>query len=98
MGECNDNFNVTLSGRKKGAEFASSALVDRDIMWRQTLTEPYKNRVYRAGGFLVRFIHSFGFEGSTTSATSTLIGPIEVDFREQVHNVTQSLRDLGQEL
>ncbi|MED6110414.1 hypothetical protein PIB30_042643 [Stylosanthes scabra] len=99
FGEWNDNFNIaTQRALEEAAKFASSTPMDLDTVWRPTLFEPHKNRVYGAGGFIARSLRSFGFGGSSTSANSTRIGPTEVNLREKVHNLTQSLQDHGYEL
>ncbi|MED6170467.1 hypothetical protein PIB30_031242 [Stylosanthes scabra] len=63
----------------------SAATVDPDIVWRQTLSEPYKNRVYGAGGS----------SASTSSCHTSPPAPEVVDLREQVQNLTQSLQSRG---
>ncbi|MED6119264.1 hypothetical protein PIB30_010189 [Stylosanthes scabra] len=49
--------------------------------------------VHGPGGFFTRSLRSSGFGGSSTSATSTLAGPTEVDLRDQVCNLTQSYQN-----
>ncbi|MED6169021.1 hypothetical protein PIB30_017387 [Stylosanthes scabra] len=76
----------------------SPATVDPDIVWRQTLSEPYKNRVYGAGGFFASSLRRSGYAGSSASASSCHTGPPApkvVDLREQVQNLTQSLQSQG---
>ncbi|MED6131333.1 hypothetical protein PIB30_008979 [Stylosanthes scabra] len=76
----------------------SVATVDSDIVWRQTLSEPYKNRVYGAGGFFASSLRISGYAGSSASASSCHTGPPApevVDLREQVQNLTQSLQSQG---
>ncbi|MED6131313.1 hypothetical protein PIB30_008646 [Stylosanthes scabra] len=76
----------------------SAATVDPDIVWRQTLSEQYKNRVYGAGGFFASSLRRSGYAGSSASASSCHTGPPApevVDLREQVQNLTQGLQNQG---
>ncbi|MED6149240.1 hypothetical protein PIB30_060523 [Stylosanthes scabra] len=94
------NFQqATQQTQEEGDESAGKA--DPNIVWRQTLSEPHKNRVYRAGGFFASSLRTSGYGGSSASATSTHTGPATskvVDLREQVQNSTQSLETQGQVL
>ncbi|MED6116030.1 hypothetical protein PIB30_096313 [Stylosanthes scabra] len=79
----------------------SAATVDPNIVWRQTLSEPCKNRVYRVGGFFVSSLRRSGYGCSSASATSSHTGPADVevvDLREHVQNLTQSLHSQGEVL
>ncbi|MED6223783.1 hypothetical protein PIB30_077477 [Stylosanthes scabra] len=63
-----------------------------------TLSEPYRNRVYGAGGFFASSLCRSGYAGSSASASSSHTGPADlevVDLREQVQNLTQSLESQG---
>ncbi|MED6227068.1 hypothetical protein PIB30_109775, partial [Stylosanthes scabra] len=76
----------------------SPATVDSDTVWRQTLSEPYKNRVYGAEGFFASSLRRSDYEGSSASASSVHTAPPApevVDLREQVQNLTQSLQSQG---
>ncbi|MED6146419.1 hypothetical protein PIB30_034333 [Stylosanthes scabra] len=87
---------ATQRAEEEGDE--SAATVDPDIVWRQTLFEPHKNRVYGAGGFFASSLRRSGYAGSSASASSCHTGPPApevVDLREQVQNLTQSLQSQG---
>ncbi|MED6204117.1 hypothetical protein PIB30_006184 [Stylosanthes scabra] len=87
---------ATQQAQEEGDE--SAATVDPDIVWRQTLSEQYKNRVYGAGGFFASSLHRSGYAGSSASASSCHTGPRApevVDLKEQVQNLTQSLQSQG---
>ncbi|MED6176511.1 hypothetical protein PIB30_088938 [Stylosanthes scabra] len=89
---------ATQHAHEEGDESADT--VDPNVVWRQTLSEPYKNRVYGADGCFASFLRRSGYGGSSTSATSTHIGPAAlkvVDLREEVQNLTQSLENQGQD-
>ncbi|MED6188298.1 hypothetical protein PIB30_084643 [Stylosanthes scabra] len=76
----------------------SAATVDPDVVWRQTLSEPCKNRVYGADGFFASSLRRSGYGGSSASSSSTHTGPAApevVDLREQVQNLSQSLQTQG---
>ncbi|MED6135177.1 hypothetical protein PIB30_043795 [Stylosanthes scabra] len=84
---------ATQQAQEEGDE--SAATVDPDVVWRQTLSEPCKNRVYGAGGFFASSLRRSGYGGSSASASSTHTGPAApevVDLREQVQNLSQSLQ------
>ncbi|MED6197849.1 hypothetical protein PIB30_060665 [Stylosanthes scabra] len=84
---------ATQQAQEDGDE--SAGTVDPDVVWRQNLSEPYKNRVYEAGGFFVESLRTFGYRGSCTSSASTQAGPASntevVYLREKIQNLTQSL-------
>ncbi|MED6170106.1 hypothetical protein PIB30_027706 [Stylosanthes scabra] len=87
---------ATQQAQEEGDE--SAATVDPNVVWRQTLSEPYRNRVYGAGGFFASSLRKSGYAGSSASASSSHIGPADlevVDLREQVQNLTQSLESQG---
>ncbi|MED6146861.1 hypothetical protein PIB30_038512 [Stylosanthes scabra] len=87
---------ATQRAQEEGDE--SAATVVPDIVWRQTLSEPYKNRVYGAGGFFASSLRRSGYTGSFASASSCHTGPPApevVNLREQVQNLTQSLQSQG---
>ncbi|MED6188080.1 hypothetical protein PIB30_082593 [Stylosanthes scabra] len=76
---------ATQQAQEEGDE--SAGTVDPNVVWRQTLSEPYKNWS--------------GYGGSSTFDTSSHAspaGPKVVDLREQVHNLMQSLESQGQVL
>ncbi|MED6126022.1 hypothetical protein PIB30_074375 [Stylosanthes scabra] len=75
---------ATQQAQEEGDE--SAAIIDPDVVWRQTLSEPCKNRVYGAGGFFTSSLRRSGYGGSSASASSTHTGPAApevVDLREQ---------------
>ncbi|MED6146035.1 hypothetical protein PIB30_030828 [Stylosanthes scabra] len=87
---------ATQRAQEEGDE--SPTTVDPDIVWRQTLSEPYKNRVYGAEGFFASSLRRSGYAVSSASASSCHTGPPApevVDLREQVQNLTQSLQSQG---
>ncbi|MED6190509.1 hypothetical protein PIB30_106559, partial [Stylosanthes scabra] len=87
---------ATQQAQEEGDE--SAATVDPDVVWRQTLSKPCKNRVYGAGGFFASSLRRSGYGGSSASASSThtgLAAPEVVDLREHVQNLTQSLETQG---
>ncbi|MED6191702.1 hypothetical protein PIB30_003046 [Stylosanthes scabra] len=87
---------ATQQAQEEGDE--SAAIVDPDIVWRQTLSKPYKNWVYGAGGFFASSLRRSGYAGSSASASSCHTDPPApevVDLREQVQNLTQSLQSQG---
>ncbi|MED6172358.1 hypothetical protein PIB30_049378 [Stylosanthes scabra] len=74
---------ATQQAQEEGDE--SAATVDPNIVWRQTLSEPYRNRVYGAGGFFASSLCKSGYAGSSASASSSHTGsadPKVVDLRE----------------
>ncbi|MED6175944.1 hypothetical protein PIB30_083114 [Stylosanthes scabra] len=84
---------ATQQAQEKGDE--SATIVDTDVVWRQTLSEPCKNRVYGAGGFFASSLRRSGYGGSSASTSSTHTGPAApevVDLQEQVQNLSQSLQ------
>ncbi|MED6157965.1 hypothetical protein PIB30_028403 [Stylosanthes scabra] len=88
-----------LLAKEEGDE--SAATVDPNVVWRQTLSESCKNRVYGADGFFASSLRRSGYGGSSASATSSHAGPVDaelVDLREQVQNLTQSLHSQGEVL
>ncbi|MED6172330.1 hypothetical protein PIB30_049119 [Stylosanthes scabra] len=87
---------ATQQAQEEGDE--SAATVDPNVVWRQTLCEPYRNRVYGAGAFFASSLRRSGYAGSSASASSSHTGPADpevVDLREQVQNLTQSLESQG---
>ncbi|MED6160659.1 hypothetical protein PIB30_053519 [Stylosanthes scabra] len=80
---------ATQQAQEEGDE--SAATVDLDVVWRQTLSEPCKNRVYGAGGFFASSLCRSGFGGSSTSASSTHTGSAV----PEVQNLSQSLQTQG---
>ncbi|MED6123064.1 hypothetical protein PIB30_045754 [Stylosanthes scabra] len=94
------NFEqATQQAQEEGDETAGT--VDPDVVWRQTLSEPCKNRVYGAGGFFASSLHRSGYGGSFAFATCSQAGPTDaevVDLREQVQNLTHSLQTQGEAL
>ncbi|MED6164295.1 hypothetical protein PIB30_088276 [Stylosanthes scabra] len=90
---------ATQQAQEEGDE--SAATVDLNVVWRQTLSEPCKNRVYGASGFFASSLRRSGYGGSSASATSSHAGPADaevVDLREQVQNLMQSLHSQGEVL
>ncbi|MED6185429.1 hypothetical protein PIB30_056999 [Stylosanthes scabra] len=93
-----------LLAQEEGDEFAGT--VNPNVVWRQTLSEPYKNRVYGADGFFAGSLCTSGYGGSSAtsaSAASTQSGLATseakvVDLREQMHNLMQSLENQRQVL
>ncbi|MED6221189.1 hypothetical protein PIB30_052084 [Stylosanthes scabra] len=87
---------ATQQAQEEGDE--SAGTVDPNIVWRQTLSEPCKNRVYEASGFFASSLCRSGYGGSSGSATSSHAGSADeevVNLREQVQNLTQSLYSQG---
>ncbi|MED6136443.1 hypothetical protein PIB30_056175 [Stylosanthes scabra] len=87
---------ATQQAQEEGDE--SAATVDPDVVWRQTLSKPCKNRVYGAGGFFASSLRRSGYGGSFASASSTHTSPAApevVDLQEQVQNLSQSLQTQG---
>ncbi|MED6157493.1 hypothetical protein PIB30_023534 [Stylosanthes scabra] len=85
---------ATQQAQEEGDE--SPAIVDLDIVWRQTLSEPYKNRVYGAGGFFASSLCRSGYAGSSALASSCHTGsPAQevVDLREQSLKSTLAEKD-----
>ncbi|MED6129994.1 hypothetical protein PIB30_113588, partial [Stylosanthes scabra] len=64
---------ATQQALEEGAE--SAAAVDPNLVWRQTLSEPNKNRVYGAGSFFASSLRTSAYAGSFASAASTQQGP-----------------------
>ncbi|MED6129869.1 hypothetical protein PIB30_112323, partial [Stylosanthes scabra] len=92
---------ATQQALEEGAE--SAAAVDPNLVWRQTLSEPNKNRVYGAGSFFASSLRTSAYAGSSASTASTQQGPAPtesevVDLREQVQNLTRSLETRDQVL
>ncbi|MED6206348.1 hypothetical protein PIB30_025893 [Stylosanthes scabra] len=98
--EFSANFKqATQQAQEEGDETAGT--VDPDVVWRQTLSEPCKNRVYWAGGFFALSLHRSGYRGSSTSTTCSQASSADaevVDLREQVQNLTHSLHTQGEAL
>ncbi|MED6121835.1 hypothetical protein PIB30_033851 [Stylosanthes scabra] len=67
--------HATQQAQEEGDE--SAAIVDPNVVWRQTLSEPYKNQVYRAGGFFASSLRRSGYAGSSASASSSHTGPAQ---------------------
>ncbi|MED6133977.1 hypothetical protein PIB30_033204 [Stylosanthes scabra] len=87
---------ATQQAEEEGNESATT--VDPDVVWRQTLSEPCKNRIYGAGEFFASSLRRSGYGGSSASASSTHTGLANaevVDLREQVQNLSQSLESQG---
>ncbi|MED6218948.1 hypothetical protein PIB30_031288 [Stylosanthes scabra] len=87
---------ATQHAQEEGDEGAVT--VDPNVVWRQTLSEPYRNRVYGAGGFFASLLRRSGYVGFSASASSSHTGPADpkvVDLREQVQNLTQSVESQG---
>ncbi|MED6208005.1 hypothetical protein PIB30_041012 [Stylosanthes scabra] len=79
----------------------SAGTIDLNAVWRQTLSEPCKNRVYGAGGFFASSLRTSSYGGSSAYATSShasLADAEVVDLREQVQNLTQSRHSQGEVL
>ncbi|MED6108858.1 hypothetical protein PIB30_028178 [Stylosanthes scabra] len=83
------NFEqATQQAQEEGDETAVT--IDPDVVWRQSLSEPCKNRVYGSGGFFASSLHRSGYGGSSASATCSQAGPADVevvDLREQADEV-----------
>ncbi|MED6125543.1 hypothetical protein PIB30_069455 [Stylosanthes scabra] len=60
---------ATQQAQEEGDE--SAATVDPDVVWRQTLSEPCKNRVYGAGGFFASSLRRSDYGDSSASASKT---------------------------
>ncbi|MED6108931.1 hypothetical protein PIB30_028913 [Stylosanthes scabra] len=58
-----------------------------------TLSEPYKNRVYEAGGFFASSLCKSGYEGSSASATSTHQGPGAPEHINEVRSLKDTLAE-----
>ncbi|MED6167615.1 hypothetical protein PIB30_004426 [Stylosanthes scabra] len=67
--EFSANFEEATQQAQEEGDDESTATVDPDIVWRQTLSEPYKNRVYGAGGFFASSLRRSGYAGSSASAS-----------------------------
>ncbi|MED6107663.1 hypothetical protein PIB30_016106 [Stylosanthes scabra] len=66
--EFSANFEqATQQAQEEGDE--TTGTVDPDVVWRQTLSEPCKNRVYGAGGFFTSSLLRSGYRGSSAFAT-----------------------------
>ncbi|MED6157135.1 hypothetical protein PIB30_020453 [Stylosanthes scabra] len=90
---------ATQQAHEEGDETAGT--VDPNAVWRQTLSEPCRNRVYGASGFFASSLQRSGYGGSYASATSSHASPADaevVDLREHVQNLTQSLHAQGETL
>ncbi|MED6145175.1 hypothetical protein PIB30_022634 [Stylosanthes scabra] len=84
--EFSANLEEATQQAQEEGDDESPATVDPDIVWRQTLSEPYKNRVYGAEGFFASSLRRSGYAGSSASASSCHTGPPTpevVDLREQ---------------
>ncbi|MED6144136.1 hypothetical protein PIB30_012789 [Stylosanthes scabra] len=84
---------ATQQAQEEGDETAGT--VDPDVVWRQTLSEPCRNRVYGAGGFFASSLHRSGYGGSSASATCSQASPANaevVDLRKQADEV-RSLKE-----
>ncbi|MED6132785.1 hypothetical protein PIB30_022098 [Stylosanthes scabra] len=83
-------FSANLEQASQQAEEEgddSAATVDPDVVWRQTPSEPCKNRIYGAGRFFASSLRRSGYGGPANAEV--------VDLREQVQNLSQSLENQG---
>ncbi|MED6117919.1 hypothetical protein PIB30_114558, partial [Stylosanthes scabra] len=83
--EFSANLEEATQKAQEEGDDESPATVDPDTVWRQTLSEPYKNWVYGAGGFFASSLRRSGYAGSSASASSVHTGPPApevVDLRE----------------
>ncbi|RYR04926.1 hypothetical protein Ahy_B06g084736 [Arachis hypogaea] len=73
--------------------------VDFDTVWRETASEPYKNRVYGLGLFFGNNLYTSTLGSSSASATSQPVNPEDgVDLREQVLEITWNLHQHAQHI
>ncbi|MED6161450.1 hypothetical protein PIB30_060843 [Stylosanthes scabra] len=79
------NFEqATQHAQEEGDE--TPGTVDPNVVWRQTLSEPYRNQVYGVSGFFATSLRTSSYGGLSASATSTHTGlnaSEVVDLREQ---------------
>ncbi|MED6138200.1 hypothetical protein PIB30_072063 [Stylosanthes scabra] len=95
------NFEqATQQAQEESDESADTVYLD--VVWRQILSKPYKNRVYGAGGFFAGSLRTSGCEGSSASAASSQVGPVSetevTDLTDKVQNLTHSLENQGKVL
>ncbi|MED6182684.1 hypothetical protein PIB30_031006 [Stylosanthes scabra] len=84
---------ATQQAQEEGDETAGT--VDPDVVWRQTLSEPCRNRVYGAGGYFASSLHRSGYGGCSASATcsqASLADAEVVDLREQPPDSGEALQ------
>ncbi|MED6174546.1 hypothetical protein PIB30_070071 [Stylosanthes scabra] len=85
------------------AESGTSAPVDPDEVWRQTVSKPdAKNCINGIGGFLASTLRTSIFAPQDTSASVTSVVPAgqedAVDLREQLHLLNQNIYDITRQL
>ncbi|MED6124516.1 hypothetical protein PIB30_059618 [Stylosanthes scabra] len=67
------NFEqATQQAQEEGDENVGT--VDPNVVWRQTLSEAYRNRVYGTGRFFATSLRTSGYGVSSASAASTYTG------------------------
>ncbi|MED6197330.1 hypothetical protein PIB30_055608 [Stylosanthes scabra] len=96
-------INNTAIATQRAAESRTSAPVDPDEVWRQTVFEPNaKNCIYGVGGFLASTLRTSVFAPQDTSASVTNVVPAgeedAVDVREQVLLCNQNIHDMAWQL
>ncbi|QHO49540.1 uncharacterized protein DS421_1g14860 [Arachis hypogaea] len=61
-----------------------TSIIDPDTVWRETISEPYKNCIYSLGSFFFDNLRTSTLRPSSTTATNRPVDPKDgVDFREQ---------------
>ncbi|MED6173188.1 hypothetical protein PIB30_056881 [Stylosanthes scabra] len=94
--EFSANFKqATQRAQEEGDE--SAGTVDPNVVWHQTLSEPYKNWVYGAEGFFAPPAMEVPLP-LQPSLRQALLRRLRLDLRDHVQNLTQSLENQGQVL
>ncbi|XP_020972445.1 uncharacterized protein LOC107626516 isoform X2 [Arachis ipaensis] len=79
---------------------SADAVINSDTVWCETTSKLYKNCVYGMGSFFTNNLCTSILKATSASATSRAVDPEDsnVDLREQVLNLTQSLHQQAQQL
>ncbi|MED6119672.1 hypothetical protein PIB30_013789 [Stylosanthes scabra] len=93
----------TAIATQQALESGTGAIVDPDLVWRQTVSEPsQKNRVFGIGGFLASTLRTSVFAPQASSVSLTSPAPAgqeeAVDLREQVQLLNQNIQDTARQL